>query len=70
MIRTDLAPDALPTDGTDVDESQLDVVLRVDEFPPGQSITATDELEAGSYVLICNVPGHYTLGMTVGFTLE
>ena len=77
VIRTDLAPDALPTAGEgQVDEAQLDVVGNV--RPPldgGASGSVTLNLSAGSYVLICNVfddafpPGHYGRGMSAAFTV-
>jgi hypothetical protein len=70
VIRTDLAADALPVDGAEVDESGLDVVVRLSDIAPGMSVAGEVELEPGSYVLFCNVPGHYGLGMTAGFTLE
>ena len=70
VIRTDLAPDALPVEGAAVDESQLDVVLRIDDIAGGESSSEAAELDPGSYVLICNVPGHYGLGMTAELTIE
>jgi len=72
VIRTDLAPDGLPVDGAAfaVDEGQLDVVGSIAEFPGGETEELSVELEAGSYVLICNVPGHYEFGMSAGFTVE
>ena len=70
VVKTDLAADQLPVDGAEVDESQLEVVVRISDIAAGQSIAETADLEPGSYVLICNVPGHYALGMTAGFTLE
>jgi hypothetical protein len=78
VIRTDLAPDALPTaeDGS-VDESGegIEVIGEIEEFPPGTTESATFDLEAGAYVLICNVveetdegvEAHYSLGMHAAF---
>ncbi len=70
VIKTDLAPDALPTANALVDEAQLDVVASIPEFAAGETQEVSVDLEAGSYVLICNVPGHYDLGMRVAFTVE
>jgi uncharacterized cupredoxin-like copper-binding protein len=70
VIRTDLALDALPVEGATVDESQLDVALSIEELNGGESGDASVGLEAGSYVLICNTPGHYSLGMTSAFIVE
>jgi plastocyanin len=80
VIRTDLAPDALPTneDGT-VDEGGegiIEVIGEIEEFPPGETQSATFDLEAGAYVFICNVfeeaegEAHYEQGMRTAFTVE
>jgi uncharacterized cupredoxin-like copper-binding protein len=78
IIRTDLAPDELPTaDDGSVDESSGDIEV-VDEIE-GLDVGATEELtvtlEAGSYVLVCNVVdsdfgSHYAAGMRAAFTVE
>ena len=70
VIKTDLAPDALPTANALVDEAQLDVRASIPEFAAGPAQQVSVDLEAGSYVLICNVPGHYDLGMRAAFTVE
>lgn len=70
VIKSDLAPDALPVTGGLVDESAVDFIGEIEEFPAGESQTAAFELEAGKYVLICNVAGHYQLGMHAAFTVE
>jgi uncharacterized cupredoxin-like copper-binding protein len=80
VIRTDLAPEALPTkaDGS-VDESGTGVTLvdQVTGIKPQQQKSLTVKLQPGNYVLICNlVPtangqtiSHYAKGMHVGFTI-
>ena len=70
VIKTDLAPDALPTDAGMADESQLDVVATTEDFGAGESRDVSADLEPGSYVLLCNFVGHYQSGMTVAFTVE
>ncbi len=70
VIKTDLAPDALPTAAGRVDEAQVDIVANIQQFAPGPAQQVSPDLEAGSYVLICNVSGHYDLGMRVAFTVE
>ena len=70
LIKTDLAPDALPTDEGLADESQLEVISSIEDFGPGESRDVSADLEPGSYVLICNFVGHYQSGMTVAFTVE
>jgi len=47
-----------------VDEDQPGVHLgEVPELEPGQSGTLTMMLKPGTYVLFCNLPGHYATGM-------
>ncbi len=70
VIKTDLAADALPTAASQVDEAQVDVVASIPEFAAGETQEVSVDLEAGSYVLICNVPGHYDLCMRAAFTVE
>jgi uncharacterized cupredoxin-like copper-binding protein len=78
VIRTDLAPDALPTneDGTvNEDGEGIEVIGEIEEFPPGETQSATFDLEAGAYVFICNVfeeegEAHYEQGMRTAFTVE
>jgi uncharacterized cupredoxin-like copper-binding protein len=80
VIRTDLAPDALPTgDDGKVPEEEIDIIDEIEPFAAGTTEEITLNLEAGSYVLICNivetVPGeepesHYVNGMRTGFTVE
>lgn len=81
VIRTDLAPDALPTaeDGS-VDEGGegIEVLGEIEEFPVGQTESRTFDMEAGTYVLICNIveeengtiEAHYSLGMRAPFVVE
>lgn len=72
VVSTDLAPDELPLDdaGAAVDEDQVTVVGSIADLNAGDSEELTEDLAAGNYVLICNVPGHYASGMTVAFTVE
>lgn len=70
VIRTDSDPTALPVAAGAVDESGLDVVGRTGLIEGGASESVTFTLSAGSYVLICNVPAHYGLGMAAAFTVQ
>ena len=70
VIRTDLAADALPTASGAVDETKVEVVGRSGVSAGGSSASVSFDLAAGSYVLICNVPAHYDLGMRIAFTVE
>jgi uncharacterized cupredoxin-like copper-binding protein len=81
VIKTDLAPDALPTaeDGS-VDETGegIEVIGEIEDLATGSTETLNVDLDAGSYVLICNIVEeeggdtlvHYALGMRTGFTVE
>ena len=55
-------------DGT-VPEESLDVVDEQEDIAPGTTPILTTSLDAGSYVFICNLPGHYQQGMHAGFTV-
>ena len=70
VIRTDADPTALPLAAGAADESSLDVVGRTDMIQGGTSEQVTFTLTAGSYVLICNIPAHYGLGMSAAFTVN
>src|SRR4249919_46548 len=66
VFQTDLAPDQLPTDeGGDVEEAGEGVehVDEIEDIEAGSTESLTVNLDAGSYVLICNLPGHYSQGM-------
>ncbi len=47
----------------------LNIVARVDQVDVGQSAALTAHLAPGHYVLLCNIVGHYQLGMHVDFTV-
>ncbi len=44
-------------------------VAEQEEYPVGESRTLTTTLDAGKYVLICNIAGHCQLGMYTAFTV-
>jgi uncharacterized cupredoxin-like copper-binding protein len=74
VFKTDLAADKLPltADGTKVDEEGKGVtkVDEIAEFGPGKTETLTVTLPSGHYVLICNVPSHYTKGIRAEFSTK
>ncbi len=67
VARTDLDAAELPTDDAgDVSEegaSDLSVVDEIEDIEGGTSPTLTVDLDPGHYVVFCNLPGHYRLGM-------
>ena len=73
IFQTDLAEDALPTneDG-DVDEEGEGVTLidEIEDVEAGSDRSLTVTLDAGNYVFICNLPGHYRQGMHTTFTVS
>ena len=73
VIKTDLAPEALVMAGSAADPAASGTVLGTitrDQLGAGASANVSFELDAGSYVLICNRGSHYSRGMTVAFTVE
>jgi Sulfocyanin (SoxE) domain len=73
VFETDLAPDALPLnkDG-DVDEEGKGVthIDEVEDIASGSTESLDVSLETGGYVVICNLPGHYKLGMHAPLTVS
>jgi uncharacterized cupredoxin-like copper-binding protein len=67
VFKTDLAADALPkSDGEDTVDEEGEGVEHVDEvedIEKGDSKTLEVDLDAGHYVVICNLPSHYAQGM-------
>ena len=65
IFKTDAAPDALPVDDNKVDEEAEEVtdIDEVEDIGAGESKDLSVSLGAGNYVLICNLPAHYGLGM-------
>lgn len=81
VIKTDLAPDALPTedDGSyEEDGPGTDLLEEIEEIDPGESEDLTIDLSAAKYVLICNMVHqeddelevHYALGMHTAFRAQ
>ena len=66
------SPDApLPYDygAGQVVEDQVHVLTDSSELKPNELKTLEVDLGAGSYLLLCNVPGHYASGMVVPLTV-
>lgn len=70
VIRSDEEPDGLPIERGLVPEDQIEVIGEIEEFPAGETQAGTFDLEAGNYILICNLPAHYQQGMHAAFTVE
>jgi uncharacterized cupredoxin-like copper-binding protein len=70
-FRTDLPEDQLPLgpDGR-INEDALPKVLDTNtDLPAGTQRQLSDSLAPGRYVLVCNLPGHYKLGMHTVITV-
>ena len=70
VIKTDLAPDELPVDGATAKASEDGKVGELLNIAAGASRKLVLELTPGKYVLICNIAGHYQLGMRVGLDVQ
>jgi uncharacterized cupredoxin-like copper-binding protein len=70
VLNTDLAPDALPTEDGEVKEDDLKLVDEAEDIAAGTGATLSVSLDPGTYVIICNVTGHYEAGMHAGFTVS
>jgi uncharacterized cupredoxin-like copper-binding protein len=82
VIKTDLAPDMLPTEANgsyQEDGPGTELLDEIDLVPSGESRNLEIDLAAGNYVLICNmvhmeengeIEVHYQLGMRTAFTVQ
>ena len=79
VIATDLGPTDLPTDQDGAVEEGgegMEVVDEIEDLAVGDTAELAVTLEAGSYVLLCNIysadeqEAHYAEGMRVAFTVE
>jgi uncharacterized cupredoxin-like copper-binding protein len=75
MFKTDLPANALPLKaGGDVDEESPLLTSVADSGEPlkpgGTESFKTDSLSPGHYVAVCNLPGHYGLGMKLNVTVR
>ena len=73
VLRTSLSPNELKmqVDQDKVDEEASgERVGEIEDVGPGETKTATFELTAGRYVLLCNIPGHFTSGMVAALEVK
>ena len=70
IVRSDAAPNALPTTSGLVDETKVTIVGRTEQLTPGDGKRLAVDLPAGKYVLVCNVIGHYNSGQFAAFTVQ
>ncbi len=70
IIRTDLAIGKLPIDVGAGKAKEDGLVRQIKSILPGKIATLSVDLQAGTYVIICNVSGHYQLGMRSALRVE
>ncbi len=68
LIKTDLPFDQLPT--ADAKAKDDGLVKQVKSIPVGKVSLVSADLPAGKYVIICNIAGHYQLGMRAALTVN
>ena len=79
VLQTDLGPTELPTDENGAVEEtgeEIELIGEIEDIPVGETQSVTLDLEAGNFVLICNIwdeeeqEAHYVEGMRTSFTVE
>lgn len=71
VVAVDSPTTALPYDYTalKIPEEQVKVLGEASDLQPNITRTVDLTLTPGSYLLICNVPGHYASGMVAAITV-
>jgi uncharacterized cupredoxin-like copper-binding protein len=69
LVKTDLAEDALPVVDHVVDLGALEVLAEAGELAFERRASLTADLSAGTYVMFCDLPGHYESDMHAAFTV-
>jgi uncharacterized cupredoxin-like copper-binding protein len=69
VLRTDLDDAHLPVDKGLVTESRFRKMGEVEDLAQGSTKRLSLKLAPGRYVLICNRPGHYEMGMHTSFVV-
>lgn len=70
VIKTDLDPDKLPIDGAAAKAKEDGKVGELLNIGAGGSRKLVLDLVPGRYLLICNIAGHYQLGMRVSLEVK
>ena len=63
----DVDPTTLPVEDNVASTEGLELVDEIEDIAPGSSADLTVDLDAGSYVIMCNLPGHFAQGMYTTF---
>jgi uncharacterized cupredoxin-like copper-binding protein len=70
IAQSDLKADSLTVVNAQADESTFTVVDAVREIPLRGAPTRTVTLAPGHYIRLCNIQGHYELGMHRDFEVN
>jgi uncharacterized cupredoxin-like copper-binding protein len=70
LIKSDLPFDKLPLDTGAAKAKEDGLIKQVKSIGVGKVATLTADLAAGNYVVICNVAGHYQLGMRIALKVQ
>ena len=70
LIKSDLPFDKLPVDSGAAKAKEDGLVKQVKSLGVGKVSVVTADLAAGNYVIICNVAGHYQLGMRAALKVQ
>jgi uncharacterized cupredoxin-like copper-binding protein len=63
VFRGDVDPDTLPIENNVASTEGLELVDEIEDITSGSTADLTVDLEAGTYVIMCNLPGHFANGM-------
>ncbi len=70
VVKTDLKADALPVVDHKIDETTLTPVDEIENIALAATPTLAVDLDAGHYVLLCNIETHYAQGMRADFDVS
>lgn len=70
VVKTDLKANALPVVDHKIDESTLTPVDEIEDVAAAATPTLSVDLDAGHYVLLCNIETHYEQGMHADFDVS
>ncbi len=71
LLKTDVPADKIPPDPKDASRVDTTGGLRdTGQIAIGQSKDFAAKLTPGTYVLVCNEPGHYLIGMHTPFVVK
>jgi uncharacterized cupredoxin-like copper-binding protein len=71
LLKTDVPHDKLALDPKDASRvDPVGLIRETGQIGIGQTKEFSAKLAAGNYVLVCNEPAHYQIGMHLGFTVK